>query len=220
MFSGVEVSSNSQYFYTGVRQNLSGYIDQSGWIYGISYGKGKYHYSNSTVPGGRVDATFKILDAAIGYQHRRETGALAVLIGLHGEEHLLSAFDPGNQVQGESYGISGQIDLWMKPKPNLFITLYGSANSVFGGYYGRVFAGYKVPLLGNAFLGPELALMGNKTYWETRLGVQIHSLQIRRWGLSASLGMSRNLDGNSSAYGSLAIWRPINYGRFLKVGKL
>ncbi|MBZ0216611.1 MAG: cellulose biosynthesis protein BcsS [Fimbriimonadaceae bacterium] len=208
------MSSNSQFFYSGIRHSFSGNFENSGWIFGTMQGAGAYRYRNTAVPDGSVRATFTVVEAAFGYQHRWDRGGIAVLAGFHDEYHGLSADDPGNQVQGEASGPSLLIDIWSKPNADTLITAYASATSVFGGYYGRVFAGRRVSWLRDGFLGPEWSLMGNDTYWEMRMGGQLNSVTIGPWGLSAALGMSHNQDSKNSLYGAFSFLAEIRSSAF------
>lgn len=216
IFSGVDVSSNSGFFYAGVRHNFSNSFDDSGWIFGSLQGAGVYRYKNTSLADGHIVAAFTVVDTAVGYQHRWETGAVAILAGFHQENHSLSVVDPGNHVQGAAAGPSILIDMWAKPDANILMTAYVSATSVYGSYYSRLFAGRRVSWLWNGFLGPELALMGNDTYWEVRLGAQLNSVNVGPWGLSASFGTSQNQDNNSSLYGSLSLWRKLDFSKVLR----
>ena len=217
MFAGVEISSNSQYFHTGIRQSLAGHIENTGWIFDVSYGLGTYHYKNTNAPGGKIEASFAILDAAFGYHYRWDKGGISVLAGVHGEDHILSAFDPGNVVQGEKFGVSGKLDIWAKPTPDILITAYGSVTNVYGGYYGRLYIGHRIPQLWNAFVGPELAILGNQTYMETRFGIQANSIPLGEFGITISAGISQNQDSRHSLYGSLNMWRQFDLQRMIKL---
>jgi len=205
--SGAALSSNALYFYGGFRQKIGGHLDESGWIFHGQYGHGLYFYDNKTIQPDPIEAAFAILDAGVGYEFRASDRSLTLLAGFHGERHVLSAFDPGNSVQGDATGFAGQVDFWWKPKPDVLVTAFGSATNVYSGFYARLFTGWRADWLGGAFTGPELAVTGNRTYWEARLGMQVNGLKLAGWGASVSAGVALNQDSRSSLYSGLTLWK-------------
>ncbi len=206
VFSGASVASDNAFYYSGARYHISGNTDAGGWVLEMSGGRGSYSYLTSNVPGGVVNATFNIAEAAIGYGLRWDQGRVIGFIGIRRESHKLFPLDPGNFNQGSETGISGKVDLWVKPTDNLLITLYGSVTSVFSGYYANAFAGYRVPSRDDLFIGPEFGIAGNNSYREWNIGFRASGLRFRKLSFAVSTGFSNDPDSGSGAYGSLGAW--------------
>jgi Cellulose biosynthesis protein BcsS len=206
IFSGASVASDNAFYYSGARYHISGNTDDGGWVLEFSGGRGTYNYLTQNVPGGVVNATFNIADGAIGYGYRWDQGRVIGFIGIHRESHTLSPFDPGNFNQGSETGISGKIDLWVKPTANVLITLYGSVTSVFSGYYANAFAGYRVFAQDNLFIGPEFGFAGNNSYSAQRVGLRASGIRFRKLSFAVSAGVSNDPASGSGAYGSLSSW--------------
>ncbi len=206
IFSGASIASDNSFYYSGARYHISGNTDEGGWVLELSGGRGTYNYLTQNVPGGAVNATFNIADAAIGYGYRWDQGRVIGFIGIHRESHKLFPLDPGNLNQGSETGISGKVDLWVKPTENVLITLFGSVTSVFSGYYANAFAGYRFLAQDSLFIGPEFGFAGNNSYSAQHVGLRASGIRFRKLSFAVSAGFSNDPDSSSGAYGSLSSW--------------
>ncbi len=97
VFSGASVATNGTFYYSGARHHFSGSTDAGGWVLELSGGRGTYNYLTQNVPGGVVNATFNIAEAAIGYGYRWDQGRVIGFVGLRRESHKLFPFDQPGQ---------------------------------------------------------------------------------------------------------------------------
>ncbi len=205
-FSGASIANNNHFFYSGGRYHLSGDADNGGWILEASAGTGRYSYLTKNVAGGIVDASFNVFEGAVGYGHRWEQGRIIGFVGVRNENHFLTPFDPGNQNQGDETGISGKLDLWVKPTEIILLTFYASTTSVFSGYHANAFVGYRIFSNHDFYVGPEIATGGNNSYQTSQFGIRASGIPLLGFSVAVSGGISEDRDTGSGTYGSFSLW--------------
>ena len=205
-FSGASIADHNHFFYSGGRYHLSGDADNGGWILEAYAGTGRYSYLTQNVAGGSVDASFSVFEGAIGYGHRWEQGRIIGFVGIHNENHVLAPFDLGNRNHGDETGISGKLDLWVKPTENILLTVYASTTNVFSGYHANAFAGYRIFSNHDFYVGPEIAIGGNNSYQTSHFGIRASGIPLFGFFIAVAGGISQDPDTGSGTYGSFSLW--------------
>lgn len=205
VFSGASVAETSLYFYTGARASLAGDIDASGFLIAGASATGLYRYAAPLAPGGVIEGRFSLYQFTAGYGHVAHDHGLTLLAGVRLTEHRLSAADPGNPVQGRKLGAVAAVDAWAKPWPDILVTASATAAQPFGNYWLRGSVGHRLPWSDATFAGIEVALAGDRTYREARLGIGVSGVRLGAARIDAAAGMTRSRERTGS-YGWLGVW--------------
>lgn len=167
-YSGIDVSEDSFYAFSGALIALNGNLSRPGFVVRAFISAGDYDYRNGDVPGGEVDADAFAGDLMIGYQgFLGQNLGWNVLIGADLLDNDLNPEDPSNPVSGSEAGfkVAGAVEI-QDPKP-IFWGLEGEYSTAYQTYWSRARMGYK---LGKFVIGPEGVFLGDETYDTQRVG--------------------------------------------------
>lgn len=208
-FSGTDVAHRSRFSYAGGRFSLAGDLEDDGAIIAALSGIGTYSYEAEISPTGVIDAKYRLAEVAAGFHRRHSNAGITTLIGVRAERHATSVADPDNSLQGVNFGLSLTVDAWWKPTDAFFFKIYASVTSIAAGHYVQAFGGYRVPLLGGFYAGPEAVLTGNESYSQQRLGGRISGLRLssKLWPLTVSGGYVHGDGDGAGFYMATNTWR-------------
>lgn len=200
VFAGGDVSEGGFFAYAGGGFRPNGDIDSSGWLLRGFVGGGSYEYD----AGGATDAQDDLvtLDLMVGGQSVGERTRIAGYIGANFQDHSISD-DPFNDMDGDEWGVKGQVEVYSEPSPNtmfLGILSYSTANET---YFGLGRAGWRLGD-GGVFVGPEVGLGGNERYDQWRAGVHVTGFKVGPLGLGGSVGYGDS-DDEDGVYGSIGL---------------
>jgi hypothetical protein len=137
-----------------------------------------------------------------GHAFEGDNHSVNLLLGANAINHMLSAIDATNGVQGTAFGLKARADAWVNPTPQTL--LYGEAeySTAFHTYFAKAKAGYDVTQARQVFIGPEVAVSGNQRYDQWRVGAHVTQLQIGRISMDFSVGYAHDSSVGASAYGT------------------
>ena len=171
--SGVDVSRNADYYYSGIYYALNRDLSRDGFLVRVLGVRGFYEYDRG--PFGPfdnvgIDANYWVGDAMIGYQWVRGGVDVSALIGVEYQDHNLSfPGDPDNPLQGSEVGFKVAADIESNGNDNSpwYFALGGSYSTAFDSYYALGRIGHK---FGRFTIGPEAWALGDVSGDAQRLG--------------------------------------------------
>ena len=167
--SGVDVSRNADYYYSGVYYALNRDLSRDGFLVRVLGVRGFYEYDLFDAGVIDVHANYWVGDAMIGYQWVRGGVDVAALIGVEYQDHSLSLPDFTNPLQGSEVGFKVAADIESNGNDNSpwYFALGGSYSTAFDSYYALGRIGHK---FGRFTVGPEAWALGDVSGDAQRLG--------------------------------------------------
>jgi len=208
IFSGVSLTSNSIFGYAGAVWAFGGSVDAPGPRVKALTGVGGYDYSGSLPDvAGAVNFDGDVALARIlgGYQWRRGEWTIKAYAGASFETHDLSPDDPANSVNGNRFGIMGQLELWRNLGEAGWLSLDASYANVFGSYGTQLRLGRRLRKRISA--GVEAGAQGNRDYDSGRAGGFLR-YHLGGSELTASGGLSGEYYSNDfGGYANFGLYR-------------
>jgi len=207
--SGFDVTSHSWFGYaSAVWAPVKG-LDLSGLRLRVMAGHGRYDYDSVLAVGGAlVAAEFQgdvtLAEMMAGYAV--DLGALWLkgYIGVAYADHNLTPDDPQNDTKGATFGVKGQVEVWLNVTERIWLSADASWSSPFADYWTQLRLGNRFG--SRFFAGPEIALLGNREYSAERVGA-FARLHIGTSELTISGGVSGNYEESESFYASVGLYR-------------
>ena len=196
VFGGLDGSQGGYFAFVGGGVAPGG-ADESGFVLRGFVGHGEYEYD----VGGPADAEGQVttVDVMVGFQVVSEKSRVSAYVGPNYQDHQVDN-DPLNPVQGDEWGVKGQVEYYGQPTSNTMLQAIGSFSTANETYFALVKAGWKV--VGDTYLGPEAAFSGNERYDQWRAGVHATGFGLGPAGLNFSAGYVDSDDG-SGVYGQV-----------------
>jgi hypothetical protein len=160
--TGYAFTEDSNFYYADFWAALNGDSSRSGFVIDGYGGWGNYHYFNSDVPGGRVDAELTELSALLGYQVIAGKVTLSASAGVDWQDNRLSPKDPTNPVSGSETDFIAAASMKAPLSERLDLKLNGGYSIVNGTYWAKGRIGYKFGESRRFKIGPEGAFYGNE----------------------------------------------------------
>ena len=171
IFSGVGVTSNSYFSYSGGVWAFGHNVTEAGLRVKALTGYGGYDYVG-TLPGftGSVafDGRVTLAQFLLGYLWRRGDWTVKTYAGIGFENHDISPNDPANSVNGNELGLIGQVEVWRNLGEKSWVSADASYGDVFGSYWGQLRLGHRIA--NRISVGIEGAALGNDEYDSGRGG--------------------------------------------------
>jgi hypothetical protein len=161
---------------------------------------GRYEY-NSTPDR---EARFWSGDLLVGWSNVMPNGAYTLSVGVNGQNHRISPFDPTNSVRGSEVGVKVQGDFWVNPSPVTLLTGLASYSTAFDTYYALLRAGYDFQGQ-RVYVGPEVVALGNERTDQVRLGLHASGIRIGIAKLNVSGGWMREKGEGTGWYGTATV---------------
>lgn len=166
VYSGTDISKDSNYFYSGAVVSMNRDLSRSGIVLRGFFGYGAYEYDNLAVAGGVVDGDAVEVDAMLGYMFVGNSGSMTFYVGVDYQNHDLTPTDPSNLVEGSETGFKVAADL-TRDGARHYLSLLGSYSTAFDTYWTRGRVGLKLDRL---TIGPEAIAVGNDGFDSQRVG--------------------------------------------------
>ena len=158
-FSGYDVAKQSHGGWVGALIAPVTDLDTSGlrWYIVAEGGTYKYPVDSGAIRGIEAGGTL-----LAGHGFEGDNYSINLLVGANAVNHMLSAIDPTNRVQGTAFGVKVRADAWVNPTPQTLV--YGEAeySTAFRTYFAKAKFGYDVTKQQQVFIGPEVAASGNR----------------------------------------------------------
>ena len=198
-FSGYDVAKQSHGGWLGALIAPVNDLDTSGprWFIMAEGGTYKYAADSGSIRGIETGGTL-----LAGHAFEGDNYSVNLLVGANAVNHMLSAIDPTNSVQGTAFGVKARADGWVNPTPQTLV--YGEAeySTAFRSYFAKAKFGYDVTQAQQVFIGPEIAASGNERYDQWRVGAHVTQLKIGRINMDISAGYAHDSIVGPSAYGT------------------
>lgn len=208
VFSGVGVTSNSHFGYSGGVWAFGRDVSSQGLRAKALAGYGGYDYDGS-LPGvtGPVsfDGNVVLAQFLLGYLWQRGEWTFKAYGGFGFEDHDITPNDPANSVNGSELGVMGQVEVWRNLGENNFLSADASYGDAFGSYWAQLRLGRRITKRMSA--GLEGAALGNDEYDSGRGGGFIR-YHLGDMELTMSGGVSGDYYGqDTSGYAALGLYR-------------
>lgn len=173
LYTGYSYAEDSNFFYMGGSAALNGDWSRPGFLIEGFAGWRDYHYLNSAVPGGKVDAELTELGALLGYQVIVGKATLSASAGVDWQDNRLSPKDPTNPVSGSETDFIATASMQTPLSERLDLKLYGAYSIVNETYWAKGRIGYKFGKSRRIKIGPEGAFYGNENQDSQQAGAFI-----------------------------------------------
>jgi hypothetical protein len=150
-------------------------LQQSGFRLKLEGLGGTYGYDQSGTGAPARGEQFEA-GALAGYQTVWNNATVAYYVGLNVRENTIPAAVPLNSATGTKVGFKTAFDAYLRPTDQSMLSAYASYSTAYDAYYARLRAGYAV--FGTGYVGPELTLLGDDYYGQTRLGAHFSGIQL------------------------------------------
>ena len=163
---------------------------------------GTYKFDSAT-PGVRI--TGEQMGGAIlgGYQWKTPSSSFSVFGGVDVRDSQFSGKGVGLPAAGVREGFKAALEYYAAPTERSMIFAYGSYSTIYNAYYTR--AKYGIAPIGQIYVGPEIAALGDDLYRQWRVGVHATGLQFGGLQFGVSSGYQVDKSGKGGAYGSLDV---------------
>jgi hypothetical protein len=200
--SGTAASNHTDFLYGATTFALGGTLQQSGFRLRLEGLGGTYGYeqapTNVTITGRQYEG-----GALLGYQQVWNWGSFGTYVGANVRENTVPSADSTNSSLGTRAGFKAAVDTYLLPAPATMMSAYGSYSTAYDAYYARFRAGYSV--FGVGYLGPEVAVLGDDYYGQTRLGAHLSAMQLGAVQLGVSGGYVWERASKDGYYGTLEL---------------
>jgi hypothetical protein len=159
--TGYAFAEGSNFFYADFYAALNGDWSRPGFFTTGYAGWGNYHYFNSAVPGGKVDAELTELSGLLGYQWVLGKVGLSASAGADWQDNSLSPKDPMNPVSGTETDFVVGAGMRVPFSERLDLKLNGGYSVVNETYSAKARIGYKFGKSLRYVIGTEGAFYGN-----------------------------------------------------------
>jgi len=199
--SGTATSNHTDFVYGATTFALGGTLQQSGLRLRLEGLGGTYGFEqapNVTTTGKQYEG-----GALVGYQQVWNWGSLGTYAGVNVRENTVPSADPTNTALGTRVGFKAVVDAYLLPAPATMMSVYGSYSTAYDAYYARFRAGYA--LFGFGYLGPEVAVLGDDYYNQTRVGAHLSAMQLGALQVGVSGGYVWDRAYKDGYYGTLEL---------------
>lgn len=166
-YSGVEVTENAWFSYSGGLLSASGDLALPGITFNAAIGGGKYDYKTLAVASGNVDVDYLTGHVLVGYTGIFDKLWLGLYGGVDFQRHDHDLFDPTNSVNGSETGAKLVVEVLTVGTTDFYFDVYGSYSTAFDTYFTRLQLG---PVVQGVKFGPEAVLLGDEEWNGQRIG--------------------------------------------------
>lgn len=203
-FSGVDVAKYSYSALAGALIAPSQNLDTSGLRVFLLGDGGTYKYPGDN---GFIRGIHTGGEVLAGYGLEGDNYSINLLAGVNAINHMLSAVDTENRVQGTAFGAKVHGDAWVNPTARTL--LYGEAeySTAFGTYFAKAKLGYDVTKDSQVFVGPEVVALGDQRFNQWRAGLHVTQMKFGKLQVDVSGGYARDNVGGGGAYTTIEFSR-------------
>ena len=200
--SGTATSNHTDFAYGAATFALGSTLQQSGLRLRLEGLGGTYGFeqapTNVTTTGKQYEG-----GALVGYQQVWNFGSLGAYIGANVRENTVPSSDQTTNSLGTRVGFKAAVDAYLLPAPATMMSVYGSYSTAYDAYYARFRAGYS--FFGFGYLGPEVAVLGDDYYNQTRVGAHLSAMQLGALQVGVAGGYVWDRAYKDGYYGSLEL---------------
>ncbi len=204
LFSGTDLWRHGSFSHGGLLWSPGG-IDREGFTFKLLIGGGSYRYESGAL--GNFDVTgHTIVGLALpGWRFVRDRFILTVFAGLDAQHHLLTPYDPGNNLRGTHYGVRGAVEFWFEPDAATMWAGDASVSSVGTSYAARIAYGWR--LFDALYTGPEFGgFASGNSYRQWRAGLHVTGLRTHAIEWSLGAGYASDSDSRDGFYGRIGLF--------------
>ena len=136
-----------------------------------------------------------------GYQWIAPRSSLSAYAGVAVRDSQFSGSASGLPIGSVQEGFKGVLEYYATPSDRSMLFAYGSYSSIYNAYYGLL--KYGVATVGHAYVGPEIAALGDDLYRQWRIGAHVTGLQMGGLRFGVSAGYEIDQTGKGGAYGTI-----------------
>jgi hypothetical protein len=196
-------TNQSQFAYAaGTIAVWGGTLQQSGFRLKLEGLGGTYGYQQGPLDSLARGEQFEG-GALAGYQQVWNNAAVAAYVGVSVRENTVPAADTVNSATGTKVGFKTALDAFLRPTDQTMLSAYGSYSTAYDAYYARFRAGYWA--FGRGYLGPELTVLGDDYYGQTRLGAHFSGMQFGSLQFGIAAGYVWDRSYKDGYYGTLEV---------------
>ena len=196
-------TNQSQFAYAaGTIAVGGGTLQQSGFRLKLEGLGGTYGYQQGPLDSLARGEQFEG-GALAGYQQVWNNAAVAAYVGVSVRENTVPAADTVNSATGTKVGFKTALDTYLRPTDQTMLSAYGSYSTAYDAYYARFRAGYWA--FGRGYLGPELTVLGDDYYGQTRLGAHFSGMQFGSLQFGIAAGYVWDRSYKDGYYGTLEV---------------
>ena len=197
--AGFQATKHWASAYSGFTRPLNGKLYETGFFLRSTGGGGIYRYDRTKIPRERITGVASFSDITVGWQSIDGPLAYSLALGLNVSSHTLSAYDPGNRVQGARIGLKAEATLHYRFADLWAVSGHASYAAAFTSWSARLALMHSFSY---ADLGFEAAGLGNRGSRTLQLG-PVAEKSLGRLFLRASGGLSLSGSGRPSPYATV-----------------
>lgn len=163
---------------------------------------GAYSYP---VTGGSIDGIMTGGSLLAGYGFEGDNYSINLLAGGNAANHMLSAIDTTNLVQGTAFGVKGHADARVNPTPATLVYGEGEYSTAFRTYLANAKFGIQVPGIDGLFFGPEVSVLGDRHSNQWRVGAHLTEFTVGPLQVALAAGYANDSDVGTSPYGHIEL---------------
>jgi opacity protein-like surface antigen len=201
-FTGFDASKDSYSAWAGALIAPFAGLDTSGIRVLILGEGGAYSYP---VTGGSIDGIMTGGSLLAGYGFEGDNYSINLLAGGNAANHMLSAVDTENSVQGTAFGVQAHADARVNPTPSTLVYGEGSYSTAFRAYYANTKFGIQIANITGLFIGPEAGVLGDRHSIQWRLGAHLTEFTVGPVQVGLSAGYAKDSDVGASPYGHIEL---------------
>jgi hypothetical protein len=199
--SGTATSNHTDFLYGATTFALGSTLQQSGLRLRVEGLGGTYGFEQAPTNGTTTGKQYEG-GALVGYQQVWNWGSLGTYIGANVRENTVPSTDGTGSSLGTRVGFKAAVDTYLLPAPAIMMSAYGSYSTAYDAYYARFRAGYAV---GFGYFGPEVAVLGDDFYNQTRVGAHLTAMQLGAVQVGVSGGYVWDRAYKDGYYGTLEL---------------
>ena len=138
-----------------------------------------------------------------GYQWTSPRSTLSAFGGVDLRDSNFSGVATGLPQAGLREGFKGVVEYYANPSDHSMLFAYAAYSTIYNAYYARAKLG--VLQVAQAYIGPEVAFLGDDFYRQWRIGAHLTGYQLGAFQFGLSAGYLSDKDGKGGAYGSLDV---------------
>lgn len=162
---------------------------------------GQYDYKAAS--GRTTTASKTQLTGLVGYEWTWTNARFGLFAGPTLGNTSVSPADPARRDTGVELGAKIVAQAWWQPTARTMASGYASYSTLADAYYLHAKAGYAV--FGNVYVGPEVALLGDDTSSQWRLGAHFTGLQLGPVQMSVAGGYLKDQSGKAGTYATVDV---------------
>lgn len=201
-FTGFDASKDSYSAWAGAIIAPFGDLDTSGMRVMITGEGGAYSYP---VTGGSIDGIMTGGGLLAGYGFEGDNYSINLLAGGDAANHMLSAIDTENSVQGTAFGVKGHADARLNPTESTLVYGEGEYSTAFRTYYANAKFGIQVFGIEGLFVGPEGTVLGDQRSNQWRVGAHLTEFTVGPLQVALSGGYANDDTVGVSPYGHIEV---------------